>query len=235
MGNAVAKAVPDIMPKKLRYESLKTFDALTETQAEVFSEYNKGKNLILHGYAGTGKTFLALYLAIKEVLLRESDYEKVVVVRSTVPTRDQGFLPGSVEEKELIYQQPYHAIFKEIFYDQDAITKLVHQDLYQFISTSYIRGITLRNAIVIIDEGENMGLHELDSVITRLGDSCKLIMCGDFRQSDLTKESEKNGIKTFMNILDKVSDFSHIEFMEDDIVRSKMVREYIIAKTKMGL
>lgn len=231
--------IPSIVGKKIRYDSLRRFEPLTPAQEQVFTEYNKNKNLVLHGMPGTGKTFIAMYLAMKEILLRETNYEKIAVVRSTVPVRDIGFMPGTKEEKEAVYELPYKAIFDEIFYPMQgngSITeKLKEQKLYEFISTSFIRGITLRNTIVIVDELENMEFAELDSILTRIGQNCKIIFCGDIHQSDLKKKSERDGVVQFMNILDHVSNFAHIEFNEEDIVRSELVKSYIIAKHRMGL
>jgi phosphate starvation-inducible protein PhoH len=230
------KEIPSVTAKRVRYENLKRIEPLTKVQEAVFKEYNKGQCLNLHGCAGTGKSFLAIYLALKEILLKESQYDKMVIVRSAVPTRDVGFLPGDIQEKTEIYELPYHAIFRELMVGvPDLVEKMKSQGLYQFMSSSYIRGITLHKAIVIVDESENMTLHELSSIVTRLGDDCKIIFCGDLAQSDLHKSSEKKEYAQFMSILDKLHMFSHIEFGEDDIVRSELVKAFIIAKNRMGL
>lgn len=228
------KPIPTVVPRIIRYDSLKKIEPLTPAQEETFVEYNKGKNLFLHGFPGTGKTMVALYLAFKEVLLGESEYKQVIVVRSTVPTRDQGFLPGDKDDKELIYQLPYMSLVNELFYGKDVFSKLLSQEIYKFISTSYIRGITLRNSIVIVDETENLNFGELDSIIGRIGENCKIIFCGDKAQSDLIKSDERNGISKFVQIIDKMTEFSHIEFMKEDIVRSSLVKNYIIKKHELG-
>ena len=228
------REIPSVVPKKIRYESLRTIDPITPAQEELFAEYNKDKHLFLSGLAGTGKSFCAIYLAMREILLRETKYQKVVVVRSTVPVRESGFLPGTVEEKELVYQLPYHAIFKELFNGTEIVSKLVNQELYEFISTSYIRGITLNNCIVIVDEIQDLTFHEADSIITRIGSDCKIIFCGDRTQSDL-RGSEQDGMDKFMTIIDNMNCFSHIDFKEEDIVRSALVKSYIINKRRLGL
>ena len=214
---------------------LKHIEPLTENQRLTFEKYHDGKNLLLHGIAGTGKSFLSLYLSLQSILSDASRYKKLVIVRSVVPTRDMGFLPGNNKEKSKVYEAPYQAIFNELFERADAYEYLKSKGLVDFISTSFIRGITLNDCIIVVDEIANMTLHELDSVITRVGKNCKVIFCGDFRQSDFTREHEKNGLIDFMRILDRMKSFSYIDFKEDDIVRSSMVKEYIIAKTRLNI
>jgi len=241
MGRLAAVQVNDDIPhvvstKKIRGDLLKRIEPKTITQNIVWSNYKDNKNLIMLGSAGTGKTFVAMYLAMKEILSKESPYTKLTVIRNAVPVRDLGFMPGTKEEKEAVYEMPYHSIFKEIFnpiQGNGLVDKLKEQKLYEFISTSFIRGITLHDTIIIVDECENMEFHELDSIITRMGDNCKIMFCGDFSQSDLKKTSEREGLGKFINILKKLYDFSYIEFNREDIVRSTLVRDYIIAKEDM--
>ena len=214
---------------------MKTVEPLTENQRLTFEKYYDGKNLLLHGIAGTGKSFLSIYLALQSVLSDASRYKKVVIVRSVVPTRDMGFLPGSNAEKAKVYEAPYQAIFTELFNRGDAYQYLKQKGLVEFISTSFIRGITLNDCIIVVDEIANMTLHELDSVITRVGKNCKIMFCGDFRQSDFTREHEKNGLTDFMRILNRMKSFEYVDFTENDIVRSAMVKEYIIAKDRLKI
>ena len=213
---------------------LKNVEPLTENQRLTFERYHDGKNLLLHGIAGTGKSFLSIYLSLQSILT-ENRYKKLIIVRSVVPTRDMGFLPGNNKEKSKVYEAPYQAIFTELFGRSDAYEYLKQKSVVDFISTSFIRGITINDAIIVVDEIANMSLHELDSVITRVGKNCKIIFCGDFRQSDFTREQEKNGLIDFMRILDRMKSFAYIDFKEDDIVRSSMVKEYIVAKTRLGI
>jgi phosphate starvation-inducible protein PhoH len=214
---------------------LKNVEPLTENQKLTFEQYDNGKNLLLHGIAGTGKSFLSIYLSLRTILQENSRYKKLVIVRSVVPTRDMGFLPGNNKEKAKVYEAPYQAIFTELFERGDAYEYLKTKNLVDFISTSFIRGITLNDCIIVVDEIANMTLHELDSVITRVGKNCKIIFCGDFRQSDFTKEHEKNGLTDFMRIIDKMRSFGYVDFTENDIVRSSMVKEYIIAKDRLRI
>jgi len=212
---------------------IKQFEPLTLNQELTFKAYNKNRNILLHGLAGTGKTFLSMYLSLKEVL-GKSKYKKIIIVRSVVPTRDMGFLPGTQKEKTKVYEAPYQAVCNELFGRGDAYELLKTRGVIEFISTSFIRGTTIGNSIVIVDEVNNMTFHELDSVITRLGNNSKILLCGDFRQSDLIKQSDRNGLRHFMNILEKMGSFEHIEFEQEDIVRSGLVKEYIIAKDRLG-
>ena len=218
------------MTHKLRLEDLVEIEPLTENQKKVFSEYDQDQSLVLAGSAGTGKTFMALSLALEDVLDRTTPYEKVVIVRSIVPTRDIGFLPGNEEEKKDAYTGPYKSAVAELFNDPEAWLKLTNTNIIEFISTSFIRGTTLRNAIVIVDEMQNLNFHELDSIITRIGHNCRFIMCGDYYQSDFDKEKDKNGILKFLEIIESLNRFSIIEFGWEDIVRSDFVRDYIMTK-----
>jgi phosphate starvation-inducible protein PhoH len=215
--------------------NLKHVNPLTENQRIAFDAFDDGKHLMLHGMAGTGKTFIALYKAIESLMENKGVQNKIYVVRSVVPTRDMGFLPGNQKEKMKVYEAPYYAICTELFDRSDAYEVLKQKNAIDFISTSFVRGITMNNCFVVVDEVNNMTFHELDSVITRIGKGCRVLFCGDFRQSDLTKDQEKNGLKDFMRVIDRLNDFVHVDFLEQDIVRSRLVKEYIIARQKLGL
>lgn len=200
----------------------------TEAQGRAFDAYDNGKNIVMHGSAGTGKTFLALYLALDSVVM-EQEYERVVLMRSVVPTRDIGFMPGTLKDKTKMYESPYQTICSELFRRGDAYELLKSKNFVEFSVTSFIRGNTIDNAIVIIDEAQNLTGHEIYSVITRLGENSRLIVCGDVRQSDLKYDAEKRGIKEFLDIAQRIPSFELIRFNEEDIVRSQLVKDYIIA------
>ena len=215
--------------------NLKHVNPLTENQRIAFDAFDDGKHLMLHGMAGTGKTFIALSKTIDALMSNTGVQNKIYIVRSVVPTRDMGFLPGNQKEKMKVYEAPYYAICTELFDRSDAYEILKQKNAVEFISTSFVRGITMNNCFVIVDEVNNMTFHELDSVITRIGKGCRVLFCGDFRQSDLTKDQERSGLKDFMRVIGKLNDFVHVDFLEQDIVRSKLVKEYIIARQKLGL
>jgi len=215
---------------------LKKIEPLTENQKISFNAYRNEKNLMLHGIAGTGKSFISTYLALDELINKQhSKYEKLIIVRSVVPTREMGFLPGNTKEKSKVYESPYYAICSELFGRGDAYDYLKNKNLIEFMTTSFIRGITLNNCIVIVDEMANCTLHELDSVITRIGKNCKVMFCGDFRQSDFVKQNDKKGLLDFLRIIRKMDAFEFIDFDENDICRSSMVKQYIIEKHKLGI
>ena len=205
---------------------LQQIEPLTKNQLKAFEST---KNLVLHGVAGTGKTFISCYLAFDD--MSKQDYEKLVIIRSAVSTRDIGFLPGSEKEKASVYEEPYKDICIELFQRGDAYEILKTKGLVHFMTTSFIRGVTLRNATILIDECQNMSFHELDSIITRVGQGCRVIFCGDFRQADL----RTNGLKDFIRILKVMESFDLVDFEIDDIVRSDFVKAYITAKTDLGL
>ena len=226
--------------KPLGLEYLVDIDPLTENQKKFFDSYAEGKHLVAYGCAGTGKTFITLYNALCEVLDEKTLYERIYLVRSLVPTREIGFLPGTHEDKADIYQIPYKNMVKYMFQmPSDADFEMLYgnlksQETIKFLSTSFIRGTTLDNAIIIVDEFANLNFHELDSIITRVGENSKIIFCGDATQSDLVKTNERNGIVDFMTVLRKMPSFDIIEFGIDDVIRSGLVKEYIIAKLESG-
>jgi len=222
-------------PMKLRIDDLRTFEPLTENQEKVYKAWNEDNHLVLTGSAGTGKTFSAVYLGLEQVLDKGNQLEKVVITRSIVPTREIGFLPGSMEEKMEPYSGPYRAICTELFQDTKAYDKLVEQDAIEFLSTSYIRGTTFNDAVIIVDEMQNLTFHELDSVITRIGQNCRIIFCGDYLQSDFTKESDKHGFGKFLKIIEHMTKFSVVTFTWADIVRSDFVRDYIMTKEMLEI
>ncbi len=226
--------------KPLSSDYLIDIDPLTDNQKKLFDSYANQKHLVAYGCAGTGKTFITLYNALKEVLNERSPYEKVYIVRSLVATREIGFLPGTYDDKSDIYQIPYKNMVKYMFQmPSDAEFEMLYgnlksQETIKFWSTSFLRGTTLDNSIVIVDEFQNCTSHELDSIITRIGENSKIMFCGDATQSDLVKTNDRNGIIDFMSILRKMPSFDIIEFGVDDIVRSGLVKEYIIAKMEAG-
>ena len=227
--------------RPINADLLNKIEPITDNQKTLFENYKEGKNIFAYGAAGTGKTFVALYLALKDILDQHTPYNQLYIVRSLVSTREIGFLPGDHEDKSFLYQIPYKNMVKYMFQmPSDADFEMLYgnlkaQETIKFWSTSFIRGTTLDNAIVIVDEFQNLNFHELDSIITRIGENSRIIFSGDASQSDLVKTNDRNGIHDFLNILRKMPSFDIIEYGIDDIVRSGLVKEYIIAKLEIGL
>jgi len=227
--------------KPISEDYMLPIEPLTHNQRLFFDEWDKGQMIYAYGVAGTGKTFVALYKALKDVLNEYTPYEKIYIVRSLVSTREIGFLPGDHEDKSSLYQIPYKNMVQSMFeMPDDASYDMLYENLKQqetisFWSTSFIRGTTLDNAIVIIDECQNLNFHELDSIITRIGQDTKVVFCGDASQTDLTKISERSGILDFQRILQNMDEFSLVEFDIEDIVRSGLVKSYLINKINLGL
>jgi predicted ribonuclease YlaK len=214
---------------------LRDINPRTTAQSEAFDCYRDDNNIILHGCAGTGKTFLSLYLALDEIFNDNIDNkQKITVFRSIVPTRDIGFLPGTEKEKAKVYEAPYTAIVNDLFGRGDAYSILKGKQILDFETTSFIRGMTFDDTIMIVDECQNLTFHELDSIITRVGVNSKILFCGDFNQSDFAGKRENSGIVQFMDILDHMKNFDHVEFKKGDIVRSGLVKDYICTKIDRG-
>jgi len=216
--------------RRLRIEHLLKYDPITANQKTAYDAWNEQDHLVLCGSAGTGKTFIGMYLALQDVLDKSYSQDKLVIVRSVVPTREMGYLPGSIEEKVDAYTAPYRAVCTELFNESGAYENLEKQGVINFMSTSFIRGVTLDDTIIIVDEMQNLTFHELDSIITRVGRNSRIIFSGDYYQSDLGKETDKNGILHFMNIMEVMNNFTTVEFGWPDIVRSDFVRDYIMTK-----
>ena len=227
--------------KEINHTNLVTIKSITDNQKLVFDSWKKGKNQFLFGAAGTGKTFISLFLALKDVLDLKKPYDKVVLVRSLIPTREIGFLPGDEEDKAALYQVPYQNMVQFMFEapNEQAFNnlydKLKGQGTLYFLSTSFLRGLTFDNTIIIVDECQNLNFHELDTIITRVGQDSKIVFCGDFDQTDLVHNNEKNGLHNFLRILEEMDEFNCLEFSIGDIVRSGFVRSYLINKIKLGI
>ena len=220
-------------PQKIKIDLLETIKPLTKNQELFFESYRANTEmLVLHGVAGTGKSFIAVYKALEEVLNRATHYDKVIIIRSAVQTREIGHLPGDLAEKLEQYQLPYKQICQALFGRRDAYAMLVDQGSVEFASTSFVRGLTFDDAVIIVDECQNMTWEELDTITTRVGDRSRIIFCGDYRQTDLKKTGDKSGLFKFLDVLKLMKSYDRIEFGVEDIVRSSLVKEYILARTE---
>jgi phosphate starvation-inducible protein PhoH len=220
---------------KAQHFSLKKIKPLTENQEKTFEAYEAGNHLVLSGSAGSGKSFLAMYLGLKDLLEDSSHYNKIIIIRSAVPSRDLGFVPGTLEEKAKIYQEPYQNIVNELIGRGDAWHFLMHKEIIEFQTTSFLRGLTFRDCIIVFDEFQSATFHEIDTVLTRIGENCKFILCGDYNQNDLNIKKEKSGLTDAISILNKINNVIHINFGIEDIVRSGFVKEYLTVKEKLKL
>lgn len=209
--------------------TLKRVAPLTDNQRDTFEYYEDDKHLLLVGTAGTGKSFLSVYLGMTDIMERKS-HEKMIIVRSVVPTRDMGFLPGSNKEKSKVYEAPYYSIFTELFGRADAYDYLKTKGIVEFMTTSFVRGITINDAVIIVDEFQNMTPGELHSVFTRIGKNCKVVFAGDIKQNDLDGRRDVSGFRDFFKVMNMMKSFAVVEFNRDDIVRSDLVKEYIVAR-----
>ena len=238
----VGKTTKQMKRKKpINTDMMRDIEPLTENQKKLFESYKNGKNLVAYGAAGTGKTFITLYNALQDALDPSTPYDKIYIVRSLVATREIGFLPGDHDDKSFLYQIPYKNMVKYMFeMPSDADFQMLYgnlkaQNTIDFWSTSFIRGTTLDKAIIIVDEFQNLNYHELDSIMTRVGTDTKIMFCGDATQTDLIKQNERNGIHDFMRILRVMPSLDIIEFGVEDIVRSGLCKEYLLAKLELGL
>jgi phosphate starvation-inducible protein PhoH and related proteins len=208
---------------------------LTPTQSDLFDSYTEGYNIAAIGTAGTGKTMCAMYLALNDVLQKKG-YDQVIVIRSAVQTREQGFMPGTKSQKEAVFETPYQDIVNDLFGRGDAYQILKQKAMLRFMTSSFVRGLTFDNSVIIVDECQSMTYHELDTIITRVGESSKIIFCGDTAQDDLSiskNRADVSGLVDFLRVLDRINSFDTIKFTPADIVRSGLVKEYILAKEQL--
>ena len=230
----IAKSFPTI---RQQHFELKHIYPITDNQVKTFNAYERGDNLFLHGCAGTGKTFISFYLALREVMNQKSNCNKVVIIRNAQSSKDIGFLPGSEKEKLAVYEAAYKGICSELFHRDDAYDILKQKGIIEFHSTSFLRGTTIEDSIILVDEVQNQRYVELRTVLTRTGDHSRVILCGDTKQDDLTSEryKESSGLRDMMKVFQRMDQMSTVEFEIDDIVRSGFVRDFIIAENELGL
>lgn len=218
-------------PKRKRWSThdIKSITPLTQTQKDMFQQFYQGDQLCAYGSAGTGKSFIALFLAIGDVLDHNRPQKRIIIVRSAVPTRDMGFMPGTLEEKNSLYEAPYRDIFADLFGRKNTYEDMKEARLVEFMTTSYVRGLTWDDAIVVVDEVQNMSWHEIHSIMTRIGKDSRVIFTGDMTQTDLANHKDKSGMDQFIRVIKKMKEFGIVYFTTDDIVRSSLVKSWIVA------
>jgi phosphate starvation-inducible protein PhoH len=216
--------------KKWTPHDLKTIQPITDAQSQMFEQYLQGDNVVAYGCPGTGKTLLALYLAMCDILDQRTPYQRLIIVRSAVASRDQGYLKGTLEEKESVFETPYKDIFAFLFGRASTYEDMKKAGLIEFMSTSYVRGLTWDNCIVVVDEIQNCNWHEINSVVTRVGDDSKMVLAGDIKQTDLLKSNKDVcGMGHLLEVVERMDEMSSVQFTSDDIVRSAFVKAWIIA------
>jgi phosphate starvation-inducible protein PhoH len=218
---------------------MKRIEPITKTQSSLFEGWSNGKNILAVGSAGTGKTYISLYLALKDVMAR-NQYKEIIIIRSSVQSREQGHMPGDAKEKMAHFEAPYVDIVNDLFERADAYGIMKQKSMIRFMSTSFIRGLTFNDALIIVDECQNMRWDELRTIMTRVGDNSRIIFCGDTKQDDLACSKNRldvSGLRHFKKVIDRMSSncFETIEFTVDDIVRSGLVKEFIIAEEQLEL
>lgn len=234
VANGKAYEAP-VKRKKWTSHDLKKIRAITPTQEDMFHDFFTGSNIVAYGSAGTGKTYIASFLALNEYLKVGSTIENIYIVRSAVPTRDIGFLPGSAEEKAAMYELPYKDIFADLLGRGTSYEDMKEAGIIKFCTTSYLRGLSWDNAIIIVDEAQSMTFHELNTIMTRVGKDCRVIVCGDLHQNDLTGKGGASGFGDFLQVASAMKGFASVQFTSNDIVRSEFTKAWIMACERKGL
>lgn len=235
INNGIAKSEQPNKKKKWSLHDLKSIRPINAPQQTMFESYFAGNFIIANGSAGTGKTLAAIYLALCDVLSKESRQEKLIIVRNTVATRDIGYLPGTINDKLEPYEVPYMDIVSFLTGYPFSYNSMKHSGIIQFMPTSFIRGLNWDNAVVVVDEVQNLNFHEVNSVVTRLGEDSKLIIVGDQIQTDLYKSHhDKCGMARFLDIARTVKEFDEVLFTKHDIIRSQFVKSWICALEEAG-
>lgn len=216
---------------------LKTITPITDNQGLMFDLYNRGALVFAHGFPGTGKTFLAMYLALRDVLDKSTPFRKLVIIRSAQPSKQIGFLKGDAKEKVAVYETAYRAHCTKLFGRADAYEVLIQKGVLEFQSTSFLRGTEIENAVILIDEVQNLTYQECKTAITRVEGVSRLIIAGDTKQDDLTSErfNETSGVSTLMSVLKRMPSAKFVQFSLDDIVRHDLIKEYLLAEHQLGL
>lgn len=223
--------------KQFHQKDLIKYQPITKTQEKLFETFEEfpNKSMFLYGSPGTGKTFLATYLALQQILDNTTGFDKILYIRNPVQTGENiGFTPGTPEEKISLYEQPYASIFEEMFGWENSWQNCKKLGIVEFCIPNFLRGTTFKNTIVIVDECQSMSFHTINTIVTRIGQDSKIILCGDESQNDLIGNKYKNyeissGFNKTLNIVKKITQhFSIIEFKTNDVIRSELVKDWII-------
>lgn len=218
--------------KTFSIHDMKSITPMTRNQQRVFDLWKDDYSIVLDGFSGVGKSFLSIYLALKDILDADSVYEKIIIVRSTTSIRSPGFLPGSLEEKNSVFEMPYSQIFDDLFKKKNQYKFMKEAGLVEFHSTAFLRGLSFTNAIVIFDEFQNANYEEIATCIQRIARQSKLILCGDYMQNDLIRmKNDVSGFKKAIDIINMMPDFRKVSFEIADCVRSEFVKSFLVAES----
>jgi len=200
--------------------------ARTVNQLLLVNDYKNNDLIIAEGPAGTGKTYTSIALAVRS--LKEREVKKIILTRPAVEAGERlGFLPGDMKDKLDPYLQPLY----DALHDMLPFKKLetwIEDGTVQIAPLAFMRGRTLENAFVILDEAQNATVSQIKMFLTRMGVASKFIMTGDSTQIDLPKRND-SGLLQAMRILDGIEGVSIIRFDERDIVRHKLVKKIVRA------
>ena len=200
--------------------------AKTFNQRKMLVEIDKNDVVFAIGPAGTGKTYTSVALAVK--YLKEKKVKRIILIRPAIEVGENlGFLPGDLKEKLDPYMQPiYDALFDMIPFNR--LNEYIEDGTIQIAPLAFMRGRTLDNAFVILDEGQNTTRHQMKMFLTRMGQSAKFIITGDLTQVDLA-DNKKSGLLHAKKILKDIKNISFINLDEKDIIRHKLVKQIINA------
>lgn len=222
--------------KTFSVHDMHPIEPLTDNQEKAFELFDDSDSaVLLEGFPGTGKSFIAIYNALKLLLDKDTPFKQIIIVRNALSVHDIGHLPGDVKQKTEVYEAPYHGIFDNIFKYKKSYENMKEAGLVRFEVVSHMRGITLDSALVILEEAQNFSFHQGLTVATRIGTNSKLIVCGDTKQSDFKKDSEKSEAINFFKLIKSMPSTQSIKFGVDDIVRSNWTKELIETQIKLGM
>lgn len=220
------EAIKDVLVYNISGKPIKSRSA---NQQKLIDEYEKKDMIFAVGPAGTGKTYLSIALAVKS--LKEKSIKKIILSRPAVEAGEKlGFLPGDMKEKIDPYLQPLYDALEDMI-PQVKLQDMMEKNIIQIAPLAFMRGRTLNDAVVILDEAQNTTPAQIRMFLTRMGWNTKMIITGDVTQIDLPR-GQKSGLIDAMNILKNIEEISFVNLTGKDIVRHKLVTKIVSAYDK---